>query len=146
MNQSGLVAFNGASHVDPAAFLEKLPRRASVLVVEDDAAVRQAMADTLRDAGFDVVEAANAADAIRILERQRDLQVMITDIHMPGQINGYFLARKVRERWPYVEVLMVSGYAAPARRDLDVDCDFLFKPFGSAELVGHVGVLARRAA
>jgi len=145
MNQSGLFAVDGASRIDPAAILDALPRRPSVLVVEDDSAVRQAMADTLRDAGFDVAEAGNAVDAIRLLEQHRDFQVMITDIHMPGQINGYFLARKVRERWPYVEVLMVSGYAAPARRDLDIDCDFLFKPFGSVELVGHVSTLARRA-
>jgi len=145
MNQPGLFASAGASHIDPAAMIEALARQPSVLLVEDDGAVRQAMADTLRDAGFDVVEAGNAADAIRLLEQHREFQVMITDIHMPGQINGYFLARKVRERWPYVEVLMVSGYAAPARRDLDLDCDFLFKPFGSVELVGHVSTLARRA-
>lgn len=146
MSEAIFTAGLGLPGLGPIAAADMLAARPAVLVVDDDAAIRMIMADTLRDAGFDVVEAADAADAARLLQQRRDFQVMVTDIHMPGATNGYFLARQVRERWPYVEVLMVSGQALPARRDLDLDCDVLCKPFAGIELVGRVAALARRAA
>lgn len=145
MERHALTGLEGGVGVTPAAVAGMLPRRPAVLLVEDDADVRQATAETLRDAGFDVTEACDADDAIRILCVCQDYEVLVTDVHMPGRTNGYFLARHVRERWPHLEILMVSGYAVPARRDLDVDCDMLCKPYGSLELVGHVSALARRA-
>lgn len=115
-----------------------------VLVVEDEEIVRQFAAETLREAGFEVLEAASAPDAFHIVERRRDLKVMITDVRMPGPLNGYFLAKKVRERWPYVEIILVSGYAAPSRQDINVEWDFLVKPYEADDLVRRVRALARR--
>jgi len=118
----------------------------AVLVVEDEPLVRQFAVETLREAGFETLEAGGAEEALQILESRRDLKVLVTDVRMPGPVNGYFLARKVRERWPYVEIILASGYAAPDRRDIGFDCDLLVKPFESEELVRRVAQRARRAA
>lgn len=120
------------------------PARICVLVVEDEEVVRLFAVEALEEAGFEVVAAASAEEALRRADERRDLKVMVTDVRMPGAVNGYFLARRVRERWPYVEIMLISGYAAPARRDLSLDCDFLIKPFAGDELVRRVSALARR--
>jgi CheY-like chemotaxis protein len=117
---------------------------APVLVVEDEELVRLFAAETLREAGFEVLEAASADEALRVLEQRSDLKVMVTDVRMPGPVNGYFLAKRVRERWPYVEIILVSGYAAPARQDINIEWDFLVKPYDGDELVRRVQALARR--
>jgi DNA-binding response OmpR family regulator len=116
-----------------------------VLVVDDEEIVRGLVAEGLSDAGFEAIEAADAAEALRVLDERRDLSVMVTDVRMPGEMNGYFLAKKVRERWPYVQIILVSGHATPDRRDLGFDCDFLVKPFENDELVRRVAARARRA-
>jgi len=116
----------------------------AVLVVEDEEAVRQFAVETLREAGFETLEASGAEDALRILESRQDLRVLVTDVRMPGPINGYFLARRVRERWPYVEIILASGYAAPDRRDIGFDCDLLVKPYEGEELVRRVARRARK--
>jgi CheY-like chemotaxis protein len=117
----------------------------AVLVVDDEEIVRQFAVESLQEAGFEALEARGAQEALLILEQRGDLKVMVTDVRMPGACNGYFLARKVRERWPYVEIILVSGYAAPSRQDLNMDCGFIVKPYGGDELVRHVSLLARRA-
>jgi CheY-like chemotaxis protein len=117
----------------------------AVLVVEDEPVVRQFAVDSLREAGFETLEAEGAEEALRILEERTDLKVLVTDVRMPGPVNGYFLARKVRERGPYVDIILASGYAAPERRDIRFDCDLLVKPFESEELVRRVAQRARRA-
>ena len=59
-------------------------------------------------------------------------------------MNGYRLAQRVRERWPHVEIILVSGFAAPDRRDIAFDCDLLGKPFEADELVRRVARRAQR--
>lgn len=73
----------------------------TVLVVEDEALIRMATAYMLQDAGYGVVEAANADAAIGILENRTDIRVVFTDIKMPGMLCGLKLARAVFDRWPY---------------------------------------------
>lgn len=119
-------------------------RPAVVLVVEDEDIVRQFAVETLREAGFEVLEAPSSDEALRLLEQRRDVKVMVSDVRMPGPVNGYFLARKVRDRWPYVEIMLVSGYAAPARQELHLDCEFLAKPYEGEDLVRRVQGLTRR--
>jgi CheY-like chemotaxis protein len=137
-------AEGAASSMTDAASMHAATGAALVLVVEDEELVRQFAVETLRDAGFEVLEAASAQDALHILEQRSDLKVMVTDVRMPGPVNGYFLAKRVRERWPYVEIILVSGYAAPSRQDINVEWDFLVKPYDSDELVRRVQSLARR--
>jgi two-component system, response regulator PdtaR len=72
----------------------------AVLIVEDEPLVRLGAVQTIEDAGFEVIEAANADEAIEILEKRSDIRVVFTDVHMPGSMDGLKLAHAVRNRWP----------------------------------------------
>ena len=90
------------------------PAIATVLVVEDDFLVRHCAVDALTDAGFDVLEAANAPDALRLIE-DTPVDAVFTDINMPGAFDGLGLARRVRRRWPGIAVVITSGRGCPDR-------------------------------
>ena len=74
--------------------------RQVVLIVEDEALVRMIAVDMIEEAGFEILEAANADEAILLLEARRDITVLFTDIEMPGSMDGLRLAQAVRGRWP----------------------------------------------
>src|SRR5579863_9901913 len=76
-----------------------------VLIVEDEFLIRKDAADMVRDAGFDVVEAENADEAILILESRLDITVVFTDIQMPGSMDGLKLAAAIRGRWPPIKIV-----------------------------------------
>jgi CheY-like chemotaxis protein len=80
-----------------------------VLVVEDEALVRCVLSEHLRDAGFDVVEAGNAAEALDVVQDE-PVDVVVTDIRMPGRIDGLGLARTLRCSHPGLPVIVTSGY------------------------------------
>src|SRR5271163_1441568 len=80
----------------------------AILVVEDEELLRLNAADLLEDNGYAVIEAANAEDALRTLERRPDVRLLFTDIQMPGRIDGIELARLVHERWPHILLVMTS--------------------------------------
>ena len=90
-------------------------RRAVVLIVEDEFLLRVDAVDMIKAAGFDVVEAANADEAIEILESRRDITVVFTDIQMPGSMDGLKLARAVRGRWPPIKIVATSGMFTSAK-------------------------------
>jgi CheY-like chemotaxis protein len=96
--------------------LEKKPDiRALILVVEDEALIHMMLVDVLDDAGFKVMEAAHADEALHILAAVPDVQVVVTDVEMPrGSINGFELACRVRQDWQDIGVLIASGRVAPA--------------------------------
>lgn len=104
--------------------------RMVVLVVEDEPLVRIFIADFLDEAGFKVLEAANADEALTILTARPDVQAVVTDIEMPrGSMNGLELARTVQERWPGVGVVISSGRERPGPDDLSEKVAFLAKPY-----------------
>src|SRR4051794_18640125 len=82
-----------------------------ILVVEDETFIRFDAGDMLRAAGFDVLEAVNADEAILMLERHSDIRLVFTDIDMPGSMNGLKLAAAVRDRWPPVKIIATSGHS-----------------------------------
>ncbi len=86
----------------------------SILVVEDEFIVRMYVADILREDGFDVLEAGDASEAIRLLELDNTVEVMITDVNMPGSMDGVDLLVQVRDRWPPVKTIITSGRDKPA--------------------------------
>lgn len=111
-------------------------RKPAILVVEDEVLVRILLVDVLDDAGFNVIEAAHADDALSVLSALPDMAAVVTDVEMPGgSMNGFALARRVREQRPEVGVLIVSGRAAPVAGDLPDRCRFLAKPVHPATLV-----------
>lgn len=102
------------------------PAAATVLVVEDDFLVRLCAADALSDAGYNVLQAASGPDALRLIE-DRPVDVVFTDINMPGAFDGAGLARRVKHRWPEVALVITSGRGCP-EEDLGA-ARFLPKPY-----------------
>ena len=103
------------------------PHARTVLVVEDEVLIRLVLAETLRDAGYAVVEAANGEEAIAVLASSTALDAVLTDVNMPGSLDGVALGRHVRSTRPGLKVIMVSGQAAPAAA-VDAADAFLSKP------------------
>lgn len=118
-----------------------------VLLVEDETLVRMFAADFLRDdAGFKVVEAVNADEALTVLEATPDVRVLVTDVEMAGTLDGFALARLVGKAWPGIGIVVVSGRALPHDGDLPPGARFLSKPYSPAALTEAIrGVLVRGA-
>ena len=111
----------------------------TILLVEDEALVRELQAEVLADAGYHVVEAANADVAMCVLEAEPErIQVLFTDVDMPGSMDGIRLAQVAHERWPHLKLLVTSGKIRPADRDLPDHGRFLPKPHRSAALTALV--------
>ena len=100
-----------------------------VLIVEDEPLVRQFALQTIEDAGFEVIEAANADEAIQILESRTDIRVVFTDVHMPGSMDGLKLAHAVRNRWPPIKIIVTSGREFLMEQDLPEGGRFFAKPY-----------------
>lgn len=99
----------------------------TVLLVEDDALLRMLMADLLRDAGVKVVEAATADEALAVLDSGLMVDMIFTDVRMPGRLDGVGLAQTVRRDRPHVAVIVTSGDLAPeVARELPA---FIPKPY-----------------
>jgi CheY-like chemotaxis protein len=108
--------------------------RPVVLIVEDELLLRIDAAEMIKAAGFEVVEAANADQAIEVLEARRDITVVFTDIQMPGSMDGLKLARAVRGRWPPIKIIATSGRVHVGEMDLPEGGRFLPKPYSHAEV------------
>ena len=111
-----------------------------VLVVEDDADVRGYVVETLGALGYDVLEAADSEDALRILREYKSVRLLLTDVVMPG-MNGRALAEEARAQDPALKVLFMTGYSRNAivhQGRLDPGVDLLQKPLTSESLAGAV--------
>jgi CheY-like chemotaxis protein len=104
-------------------------KRPVVLVVEDEYLIRTNAAEMVSEAGFDVVEAGNADEAIAILEARPDIHVVFTDIQMAGSMDGLKLAHFVRGRWPPIKIIATSGQHVFKEGDLPEGGIFLPKPY-----------------
>ena len=115
-----------------------------VLVVEDETILRIAAVSFLEDAGFDVIEAEDADRAIALLEGRDDIRLLFTDIDLPiGSMNGLRLARAVRDRWPNVAIIMVSGHRVPDVGELPGGSKFFPKPYDETQMVSTVREMAQ---
>jgi CheY-like chemotaxis protein len=112
-----------------------------VLIVEDDPLLRMLVAELVEEAGFVVIEAGNAEEAITLLESRPDIALLFTDIDMPGGMNGLKLAHAVRDRWPSIKILVVSGHVRLRPSELPSDCRFLAKPYRSETVVEQLRAL-----
>ncbi|WP_046868269.1 response regulator [Microvirga massiliensis] len=114
-----------------------------VLVVEDDPAVRQVAVSTLKSLGFQVQEAETGDDAARLLQRDGEILLVLSDVRMPGDMTGIDLARLVRQERPSVRVLLTTGYV---EGDSTVDdVDLLYKPYRANDLAEKIQSLLRAA-
>ena len=115
-----------------------------VLLVEDEPLVRMTAADGLEEAGFQVLEAANADVALKVLEvRSNEVQVLFTDVDMPGSMDGMALAEQVHAKWPHILLLISSGYARPHPDEIPDHGHFVPKPYRAATVVGHICEMMR---
>src|SRR6204780_2480182 len=106
----------------------------AVLIVEDESLIRLCVVEAVEDAGFEVIEAANADEAIRILESRSDVRVVFTDLHMPGSMDGLKLPHAVGNRWPPIKIIVPSGRETVAERDLPAGGRFFAKPYDPGEI------------
>ena len=112
--------------------------QSTVLLVEDEPLIRLFLSELLEESGFKVVETANAAEAVTILEAGRTVNVLLTDVDMPSGSSGFQLAQTVSKCWPDIEILIMSGRQWPARGDLPPGAAFLAKPCPNEAIVSHV--------
>lgn len=105
-----------------------------VLVVEDEPLQRMMAVDLVESIGFEALEATSAGDAVRILESRPDIHIVFTDVDIPGGINGIQLAAAIRDRWPPIEIIIVSGKRTLGSEDLPARGVFFSKPYRRDEV------------
>lgn len=113
-----------------------------ILVVEDEFLIRLDAADMIRSGGFEVIEAANADEAIAILEARHDITVVFTDVQMPGSMDGLKLAAAVRGRWPPIRIIATSGNARVGLDDLPKGGWFVPKPYTKVQILTAIAEAA----
>ena len=118
-------------------------RQPNVLLVEDEALVRVITSIHLQDEGFCVIEAAAAADAVALLDQHPEIDVLFTDVNMPGAMDGLGLAVEVRRSRPDMHVIMTSGRWASASEDVPFGAVFVQKPYSVAALAQLIRVLVK---
>ncbi|SDS44347.1 Two-component sensor histidine kinase, contains HisKA and HATPase domains [Bradyrhizobium canariense] len=118
--------------------LHQTPAPPKVLVVEDEMLLRMRAVDIVEDAGFTPVEALNADEALAILESRSDIELLFTDIQMPGSMDGLKLAHAVHERWPSIKIILVSGKLTPTDAEKPVHSRFFGKPLEVKQMIAEM--------
>jgi CheY-like chemotaxis protein len=95
-------------------------------------------ADSLADSGYNVLEAADAAEALRILEEHDEVAVLFTDVNMPGPMDGLALAGLMHDRRPDLGLIVTSGRGTPDLGRLPLSSIYLAKPYGPQQLAAAV--------
>lgn len=116
-----------------------------VLVVEDHALIRFGAVDLVTSAGYEALEAEDANAAIRLLESRTDIDLVFTDVEMPGTIDGIRLAHYVKERWPPIRILVASGRDILAESSLPTGTEFFSKPYGDTAIADAMARLLAAA-
>jgi CheY-like chemotaxis protein len=125
----------GTGNVVPLTAAAPLPTSHVVLVVEDDVLIRLMIADQLRERGFGVIEASNADEAIILLQSQVAVNLVVTDVRMPGSMDGIALARLVRETRPELKLVVTSGNSAGDPGAADA---FFRKPYDLDRVIDRI--------
>ena len=119
---------------------EEVTRQLAILVVEDEILIRSAVAEFLRGAGYRVVEAANAAEAVAIFASRTQIDLVFSDINMPGPMDGLGLVRWIADNHPGIHVILTSAIGH-ARRAGQSGAGFLSKPYRLAEAARRIASL-----
>lgn len=113
----------------------------TILIAEDEAIIRFELTDFFQDAGYVVFEASDADEAISILERETTVRVVLTDIQLPGSMDGLKLAHYVRDRYPPTVLLVTSGLAQINADALPPNTQFIAKPFDPARILRQIDAM-----
>jgi len=100
-----------------------------ILTVEDETLIGEYLGHVLKGAGYEVVATSNADEAISVLEARGDIQLVITDVNMPGSMDGLKLAAAVRDRWPPIEIIVATGRGKPSGDQMPYRSQYLPKPY-----------------
>lgn len=103
--------------------------KATVLIVEDSAMIRMGAVDTVLSAGYEALEAGDADEAVRILDSRCDIDLVFTDVQMPGTMDGIALSHYIRDHWPPVNLIVASGAANLKESMLPEGSRFFSKPY-----------------
>jgi DNA-binding NtrC family response regulator len=114
------------------------PGPPTVLVVDDDVFVRMAISENLREAGFQVLEAASAHDALGVMLAEMPIDVLLTDLQMPGAMDGFGLGLAARGASPDMKVLVMSSFLPEATGARLSPFEFIEKPFRPQTLIDRV--------
>jgi two-component system, response regulator PdtaR len=101
----------------------------AVLVVEDEPLINMMASEGLRDGGYEVISAHNAKEALDVLENRADIELIFTDVDMPGSVDGLTLAATVRDRWPTIHIVITTGKFRPGSAAMPKGSAFLSKPY-----------------
>jgi signal transduction histidine kinase/ActR/RegA family two-component response regulator len=128
----------------PASFGGKVEpvRHGPVLLVEDDPEVAALTRELLAALGFSIVHVASAEAALGALADGRDIQLVLSDVMMPGGVSGLQLGREIRRRHPAMRILLTTGYVESLAGMTDREFDVLFKPYSVESLAGALGIEA----
>ncbi|MBW9091717.1 response regulator [Rhizobium wenxiniae] len=121
----------------------KLFNTHSILIVDDEAILRFDLADFFMDAGYHVYDAADADEAIAILEAHDSIRVVLTDVQMPGSMDGMKLAHYIRDRYPPTVLLVTSGMRKIELDEMPENSLFITKPFDPNRLLKHIEEIVR---
>ena len=113
--------------------MTEMPPNALIVVVDDDVFERMGASDMFSDAGYRVLEAGNADEALQFFETNADIKLLFTDVSMPGSMSGSDLARQVAERWPKIGIIVTSGRPRPLK--LPLSTLFQDKPYEPAAVL-----------
>ncbi len=125
----------GHANVRPEQSGKFMTRKAVILIVEDSAIIRMGAVDLVSSAGYQALEASNAEEAIRLLEARSDIDLVFTDVGMPGTMDGIKLAHYIRNRWPPVKLIVASGRTIIEESQLPEGSRFFPKPYSERTIV-----------
>jgi DNA-binding NtrC family response regulator len=123
-----------------------MPPRPIVLLVDDEYLVVMMLRDVFNDAGFGTLQAPNVSEAIALLQARPDVEAVVSDIEMPGAMNGIELAWHIDREFPNVVVILVSGRTQPSPNELPSGVSFRMKPVGIDDLIAEVRTKLSEAA
>jgi DNA-binding NtrC family response regulator len=112
--------------------------RTTVLVVEDEILIRLDIVCALEEAGFDVLEAANVAEAVAVLTDHPEIRAVFTDVDMPGSMDGLKLAAVVYAQWPQTKIIVTSGHRNVQPCDIPAASRFVSKPYNASTIVRNL--------
>jgi CheY-like chemotaxis protein len=110
----------------------------SILIVEDEVLTSEYLEFMLEEAGYEVIPAASADEAIAVLEHRDDVDLIVTDINLPGGLNGLQLAALVRRRWAAIKIIVVTGYSPPGSGEIPTGSLFVPKPYSAQKMIEAV--------
>lgn len=110
----------------------------TILIVDDDPLMIKLVSAVLRSGGYSTRTASNAVEAYMELNSEQTPEMLITDVRMPGDVNGAMLSQVAAQSWPAMQILVMSGNAEPSKGELPAGAAFMRKPIGVQPLLQHV--------